>query len=157
MAEDETREEEELTLSEMFDETLANMVAQLADLEPGSEAYERQVKAINMIRSMSIDDSKLTLDYNVKSLEAEAKEKELEIEEKKLELKVQEMDMEKSEGKKSRIMHWGLGLLGICVPAVAYNHWVKKGYEYEKEGIVTNDSTRNVISQSFKWIGSIFR
>ena len=39
------------------------------------------------------------------------------------------------------------GVAGIVVPALIYNLWMKRGFEFEKEGTYTSTTFRNMFSK----------
>ena len=67
----------------------------------------------------------------------------------KLRAEMEEKTDEKSEKRKDRFIKIGLEVLGIGAPLVFCGRWMKKGFQFEKEGTFTSDT--------FKWLVRLFR
>ena len=46
-----------------------------------------------------------------------------------------------------RIINIGLNAVSIIGPIVLYNIWMKRGFEFEKEGTFTSGTFRNLINK----------
>ena len=108
-------------------------IQDLADLEPGSEDHERAVKDV-----CSLTDALVT--YKKQNSESE----ELEIR--------REMDSEKtdSENEISKLQTYvdaGKTTLTVVSGLISSWYWLRKSFEFEKDGAITNSITKELIKK----------
>ena len=108
-------------------------IQDLADLEPGSEDHERAVKAV-----CSLTDALVA--YKKQNSESE----ELEIR--------REMDSEKtdSENEISKLQTYvdaGKTTLTVVSGLISSWYWLRKSFEFEKDGAITNSITKELIKK----------
>ena len=108
-------------------------IQDLADLEPGSEDHERAVKDV-----CSLTDALVA--YKKQNSESE----ELEIR--------REMDSEKtdSENEISKLQTYvdaGKTTLTVVSGLISSWYWLRKSFEFEKDGAITNSITKELIKK----------
>ena len=108
-------------------------IRDLADLEPGSEDHERAVKDV-----CSLTDALVA--YKKQNSESE----ELEIR--------REMDSEKtdSENEISKLQTYvdaGKTTLTVVSGLISSWYWLRKSFEFEKDGAITNSITKELIKK----------
>ena len=108
-------------------------IRDLADLEPGSEDHERAVKDV-----CSLTDALVA--YKKQNSES----KELEIR--------REMDSEKtdSENEISKLQTYvdaGKTTLTVVSGLISSWYWLRKSFEFEKDGAITNSITKELIKK----------
>ena len=108
-------------------------IQDLADLEPGSEDHERAVKDV-----CSLTDAHVA--YKKQNSESE----ELEIR--------REMDSEKadSEDEISKLQTYvdaGKTTLTVVSGLISSWYWLRKSFEFEKDGAITNSITKELIKK----------
>ena len=108
-------------------------IQDLADLEPGSEDHERAVKDV-----CSLTDALVA--YKKQNSESE----ELEIR--------REMDSEKtdSEDEISKLQTYvdaGKTTLTVVSGLISSWYWLRKSFEFEKDGAITNSITKELIKK----------
>ena len=60
------------------------------------------------------------------------------------------MENEEEKNKFDRIFSIGkigIDLLGVVGPLLLYNSWMKKGFEFEKTGMITSQTFRGLIGK----------
>lgn len=120
---------------ELLNEELETRIQNLKTLEDGSEEQTKAVDAINKLYRLRIDETKVETDYEM-SKKKLASEEYVALE-------------EKESRKWIEWVRTGLEGLSIVVPVVFYGIWMKRGFEFEKEGTYT--------SQTFKGLQKFFR
>lgn len=155
--------DEELTLQQIIDEETIHQLELLKSLPAGSEESKRAAENIKTLRTLSIDETKIDIESDERHQKVEAldkenelKQRELDIREKEIEEHAKEVDKNLEEAKKNRWVHVTLGALSIAVPAALYSSWQKKGFEFEKTGLITSNTFRGVINGASRWIGKMF-
>lgn len=103
---------------EMIEKEITDTLTKIKDMEPGSKERDDAMKYISELYS--------TLNSERKCL-----------------IESQKVDFDKiiSIGK------LGIDLFGVVGPLLLYNSWMKKGFEFEKTGMITSQTFKGLISK----------
>jgi hypothetical protein len=113
-------------IKKMLDEEIVNIIADLNDIDEGSEDYSNVVNNLAKLHKLRIDEIKA-------ELELKEKEKDLELKKKQA-----------GEQKLDRYFKLGVGVAEIVLPLIFYGVWMNKGFEFEKEGTFTSSTFRGL-------------
>ena len=110
---------------EMIEKEIINTLSEMKAMEPGSKERDDAMKYISDLYSTLNSERKCLVD-NRKIDNDENKDK---------------FDKITSIGK------LGVELFGVVGPLVLYNSWMKKGFEFEKTGMITSQTFRGLIGK----------
>lgn len=110
---------------ELLSEEIKSQIANLGDLEPGSEEHSKAVESLSKLYKLKIEESKN---------EAELVEKQKEEQFKKEQL---------AELKKDRWIKVGIAAGEILIPLVLYDIWMRRGFKFEETGSYCSQTFRN--------------
>lgn len=115
-------------LKSLLEEELKKELANLGSLESGSSKHGSAIDDIAALYKLKIEQEKFDLE--------EAKE----------EYKVDLEDEKKSEEKKNRYIQWGIDIAQLVLPLAFYATWMRKGFQFEKDGTFTSTTFRNLFN-----------
>lgn len=109
------------------------------------ELFEEEVRSrIDNLNQLSIDEKRQQIMDEIESFN------QLRINEKDLKRKQEETNADKlkeDDEKKTRYIKIGLEAAGIVLPLLFYGWWMKKGFQFEKEGTFTSVTFRNLFNR----------
>ena len=117
------------TINEMLDEEIRLEIDGLKTLSIGSEEAATAVDNICKLNKMLQEDKKIEYD-----LDNKIEQRKIEEEKNKL-----EEDRKTKLEKKDwifKVAEYGVKIAGIVLPAVFYGNWMKRGFEFEQNGIL---------------------
>lgn len=142
-----------------LDEEIKRLTAQLAKLDPATDAYKVVRTNLDSLYKLRIDQYKIELENNEKQTKLE---KELEFKEKELAFKKCELASNESDSKKNRTKDYiisGIGtavkVTGLVILAGTFMSVANQGYEFEKTGVPTSPTfreTKKNIVDLIRWI-----
>lgn len=112
-----------------LDEEIGDEIEQLKSLKYGSEEQSKVVENLTKLYKMRIEDSKAGIDYN--------KEIDDDLFRKK-QLKEQRID---------RYVKIGIAAAELMIPIMFYSIWMRRGFEFEKDGSFTSTTFKGLINR----------
>lgn len=131
------------SIRELLEEELVADIEALENLSPDTEEYKKTVDNIAKLHEL------LVAEYE-HELKEESQRRELIRADDELELKHETEDDRQAQCKKDRRIQYiriGLEAGGIILPLVCYGVWLKRGFAFEKDGIVTSSFFKNMINR----------
>lgn len=131
------------SIRELLEEELKADIESLDNLSPDTEEYKKIADNIAKLHEL------LVAEYE-HELKDEAQRRELLRAEDELEIKRDAENDRQTQCKKDRRIQYiriGLEAGGIVLPLIFYGVWLKKGFEFEKDGIVTSSFFKNMINR----------
>ena len=131
------------SIRELLEEELKVDIGLLNSLSPDTEEYKKIADNIAKLHEL------LVAEYE-HELKNEAQRRELLRADEELELRHETEDDRQAQCKKDRRIQYiriGLEASGIVLPLIFYGVWLKKGFEFEKDGIVTSSFFKNMINR----------
>ena len=110
---------------EIIEEEIINVLLKMKDMEPGSKEREDAMKYVSDLYDTLNSERKCLIDSR-------------------------KMDNEEDKSKFDKILSigkLGIDLFGVVGPLLLYNSWMKKGFEFEKTGMITSQTFRGLISK----------
>lgn len=143
--------EEDVETKELLDELIRMMVDDIETLSTGSEEMTRAVENLNKLYRLKIDESKVNWDadekYDRRTMDAAQFDEEMLLKQKQAE---NDERLKKEQSKNDRIDR----MIRICTclfevgaPLIFYAHWMRQGFEFEKNGAITSSTFRNLINR----------
>lgn len=110
---------------EIMEEEIINTLLKIKDMEPGSKEREDAMKYVSDLYDTLNSERKCLVDSR-------------------------KMDNEEDKNKFDKILSFGklgIDLFGVVGPLLLYNSWMKKGFEFEKTGMITSQTFRGLIGK----------
>lgn len=110
---------------EMIEEEIINTLSEMKVMEPGSTERDDAMKYISELYCTLNSERKCLIDRR-------------------------KMDSEEEKSKFDKILSigkLGIDLFGVVGPLLLYNSWMKKGFEFEKTGMITSQTFRGLIGK----------
>ena len=110
---------------EIIEKEIIDTLLKTKDMEPGSEEREDAMKYISDLYDTLNSERKCLIDSR-------------------------KMDNEEIKNKFDKILSigkLGIDLFGVVGPLLLYNSWMKKGFEFEKTGMITSQTFRGLVSK----------
>ena len=116
-------------IDKMLEEEIKAQIENLSNLESGSEQKMQAVDDLAKLYKLSIEEKRLQADSEEKSADAQDKERQI------------------REQKKDRWVRIGIAVAELILPLAFYGRWMKRGFEFEKEGAYTSTTFRGLFSK----------
>lgn len=116
-------------IDKMLEEEIKAQIENLADLKSGSDEKTQAVDDLAKLYKLSIEEKKLRADSEEKCADAQDKEKQI------------------REQKKDRWVRIGIAVAELVLPLAFYGRWMKRGFEFEKDGAYTSTTFRGLFSK----------
>lgn len=127
---------------ETLNKVIANSLAKLEDMEPGSEGYKELVDTVAKLQDKAIEMERVNIDAKDK---AAAQERAIKNDMLEHNLKCEQMNDE----HKDRLVKNVLNALGIVLP-IGLTIWgTKASFKFEEEGTITTIMGRGFINRLF--------
>lgn len=130
------------SIKELLEEELVADIEALENLLPNTDEYKKTVENIEKLHKL------LMAEYE-HELKEESQRRELLRAEDELELKHETENDRQAQCKKERHIQYiriGVEAGGIILPLVCYGVWLKRGFAFEKDGIVTSSFFKNILN-----------
>lgn len=117
---------------EMIEKEIINTLSEIKDMEPGSEDRDDAMKYVS---------------YLYKLLNAERK---CLVDSRKVDNDSRKVDNDEDKSKFDKLISigkLGVEIFGVAGPLMLYNSWMKKGFEFEKTGMITSQTFRGLIGK----------
>lgn len=114
---------------ELLDREIETEISNLSLMESGSEEKSRAVDDLSKLYKLKIEETKSEREFEKACQEAQ--------------LSVEKM----SDDDKDRYIRLGLEAASIVLPLIFYGVWMKRGFEFEKEGTFTSTTFRGLFSK----------
>lgn len=131
------------SIKELLEEEIAADIEALGNLSPDTDEYKTIAENIAKLH-------KLLMDENELELKDDLQRRELLRADDEMEMKHEAERESKIRGRKERCIQYiriGLEASGIILPLIFYGVWLRKGFEFEKDGIVTSSFFKNMINR----------
>lgn len=115
-------EETVLNVSDLLRDRIGEDLLKLQSLEPGTPEYTTLVDSINTLYDLMIKETSM----------------------------FEEADIKRAQQKQQRIdkiIDYSIRGAGIVLPLVFYGVWMKRGFEFEKDGIYTSMTFKGLINK----------
>ncbi len=109
----------------IIEEEIINVLLKMKDMEPGSKDRDDAMKYVSNLYDTLNSERKCLIDSR-------------------------KMDNEEDKNKFDKILSigkLGIDLFGVVGPLLLYNSWMKKGFEFEKTGMITSQTFRGLIGK----------
>ena len=110
---------------EIIEEEIINVLLKMKDMEPGSKERDDAIKYVS---------------YLYETLNAE----------RKCLVDSRKVDNDEDRNKFDKLISigkLGIELFGVAGPLIFYNSWMKKGFEFEKTGMITSQTFKGLIGK----------
>ena len=110
---------------EIIEKEIIDTLLKMKDMEPGSKEREDAMKYVSDLYDTLNSERKCLIDSR-------------------------KMDAEEIKNKFDTILSigkLGIDLFGVVGPLLLYNSWMKKGFEFEKTGMITSQTFRGLIGK----------
>ena len=135
-------------LKELEQEVL-KLTAELRNYDAGSEEYKSRVERIRTLSELANNGRKIAADYDVRITESDRnmklKEEELALKKEELEQKCTDEEKKRKNNLTCEFVKGGFQIGGIVIPLWFYSWFLKQGYHFEKTGIVSSPTFRNLL------------
>ena len=119
-------------LIEMIEKEIINTLSEIKFMEPGSKERDDAMKYISKLYSILNSERKCLVDSR------------------KVDNDSRKVDNDEDKNKFDKILSigkLGIDLFGVVGPLLLYNSWMKKGFEFEKTGMITSQTFRGLIGK----------
>lgn len=113
---------EEKILKDMLESEIKSEIENLSTLEPGSDKHSTAVKSLSELYKLNIEEDAHKKDDDNKNIQLK-------------------------EQNKDRYIRLALEAASIVLPLVFYGIWMKRGFEFEKEGTYTSTTFRGLFGK----------
>ena len=110
---------------EMIEKEIINTLSEMKFMEPGSKERDDAMKYVSDLYETLNAERKCLVDSR-------------------------KMDNDEDKSKFDKLISigkLGVELFGVAGPLLLYNSWMKKGFEFEKTGMITSQTFRGLISK----------
>lgn len=128
----------------LLEEEITNGLLSLSRQGYGNEGYGKIVKDVETLYNLIIEEDKVKMEFDENR---EKREFEEELRKKEFELRKLENDSKLKQMRTQKILDYtkiGVEAAGIILPLMFYGVWMKRGFEFEKEGVFTSTTFRNL-------------
>lgn len=129
-------------IKELLDEEIKSRIENLEIVSPGTDEDNDAVSNLNTLYKLRLEEKKIDADVDDKNAR---RVQENEKNEREFDLKEQQAD----EEKKQTIVKLVLGTCEIVVPLIFSAHWLKRGFKFEEDGILTSTTMRGLFNGIF--------
>ena len=127
---------EDKDIRSLLEEEIRSEFGKLGSLQPGSKEHTEAIEALTKLYKLNIEETENDRSFRQKSEASVNADLELK-------LKAAEID----ESAKNRYFRFGAEMAGVVLPLVFYGIWMKRGFEFEKEGTFTSTTFRGLINK----------
>ena len=110
---------------ETIEKEIINTLSEIKWMEPGSEERDDAMKYVSGLYDILNDERKCLVDSR-------------------------KVDNDEDRNKFDKLLSigkLGIDLFGVVGPLLLYNSWMKKGFEFEKTGMITSQTFRGLIGK----------
>ena len=110
---------------EITEKEIINTLLKMKDMEPGSKDMEDAMNYVSYLYDTLNSERKCLVDSR-------------------------KVDNDEDKNKFDKILSigkLGIDLFGVVGPLLLYNSWMKKGFEFEKTGMITSQTFRGLVSK----------
>lgn len=125
---------------EMLEEQIQKELAELQNLEIGSEEHVKACESISKLCKVLLEQTRDEAAFE------EIVDRE-DLESKRFNLDKIYKEQEAAEARKDRLIRYGIDIGGIVLPLIVYTGLIKTGFKFEETGTVTSSFFRNLINQ----------
>lgn len=127
---------DEKEIKDLLEEEIRSEFAKLADLKPGDREHSEAVDSLVKLYKLNIEEIENEREFRRKCDESVNQDLDLK-------LKAAQFD----EDVKQRYLRFGVEAAGVILPLVFYGIWMRRGFEFEKEGTFTSTTFRGLFSK----------
>lgn len=113
---------EEKILEDMLESEIRSEIRNLSTLNPGSNEHSTAVKSLSELYRLKIEEKAQKKDDNTRNIQL-------------------------VEQNKDRYIRLALEAAGIILPLAFYGIWMRRGFEFEKEGTFTSTTFRGLFGK----------
>ena len=124
----------------MLDEEIERRIEELASLVPGSDEDTKAIDNFAKLYKLRIEENKALSEDDERYIRRNMDKENLDRE---AEAKVAETKTYKID----RYVRWALEGAGIVLPMIFYSTWMKRGFEFEREGTFTSTTFRGLFGK----------
>ena len=124
---------------EMIEEEIIDTLEEMKVMEPGSKERDDAMKYISGLYRTLNAERKCLIDN-----------RKMDLEEDKNKFYEDKNKFDEDKNKFDKILSigkLGIDLFGVVGPLLLYNSWMKKGFEFEKTGMITSQTFRGLVSK----------
>lgn len=124
------------TINEKLEHLISLKLDELEPLQVSSDDFGAGVDSICKLSKLLQEDKKIEYDFDDKTERRKIEEERLELDKNKFNV---EKNCSNKFDKKELIfkgLEYGIKLTAVVLPAVFYGNWMKRGFEFEKDGIL---------------------
>lgn len=129
-------------IKKLLDEEIKSRIENLATVSPGIDEDNDVVSNLNTLYKLRLEEKKIDADVDDKNAR---RVQENEKNEREFDLKEQQAD----EEKKQTIVKLVFGTCEIVIPLIFSAHWLKRGFKFEEDGILTSTTMRGLFNGIF--------
>lgn len=128
--------DEQKEIRDLLEEEIRSEFGKVSSLQPGSKEHSEAIESLTKLYKLNIEEVENDRSFRQKSEESVNKDLELK-------LKAAEID----ESAKTRYFRLAVEGVGIVLPLIFYGIWMKRGFEFEKEGTFTSSTFKGLINK----------
>lgn len=117
----------------LLEEEIRTEIKRLAALESGSQEHTTAVDSLTKLYKLKLEEDKNAVEHMEK----------IENRESDKDYKYAQMD----EAVKDRYIRIGIAAAELIIPMVFYGIWMRRGFEFEKDGTFTSQTFRGLFSR----------
>ena len=117
----------------LLEEEIRTEIKRLAVLAPGSQEHTTAVESLTKLYKLKLEEDKNAIEHSEK----------IENRESDKNFKYAQMD----ESVKDRYVRIGIAAAELIIPIVFYGVWMRRGFEFEKEGTYTSTTFRGLFNR----------
>lgn len=120
-------------IRELLSEEIASEIKSLSQLDPGSKEHSDAVDNLAKLYRLRIDETKNEMDYR-EQVDRDTYDDQF----RRFQFHSEEI---------GRYIRLGLDAAGIILPLMFYAAWMKRGFEFEKDGTFTSQTFRGLFNK----------
>lgn len=123
-------------LREKLNEVISEELEELKKLQVGSDEHLKGSESVEKLYKIALQDVKNQIEIEEQAINEDFNVKKLKIE-----------DKAAIEEKKDRIVRYAIEGVKIIAPLMLYSIWLKRGFEFEKDGTFTSTTFRSLFQK----------
>lgn len=135
-------------IKNLLDEEIKSQINTISGMDVGDENYSKAVDSLVKLHKLRIEETKSITDSENLAYKRETDEEERkykrETDEETCKLNEEIRQEQLLEQRKDRYIRIGLDVAGLLVPIMFYSAWMRKGFQFEKDGTFTSTTFRGL-------------
>ncbi len=134
-------------IKELLTEEIITELENLKTLDIGSEEKSKAISDLVKLHNLKIEEIKIEQEGIEREFKREQSMADQELKGEQLTNEQEFRGQQLNEQTKDRYLRLGVEILGVTLPLVFYAAWMTKGFEFEKEGVITSSTFKGLINR----------